>query len=221
MTAHPVLALVQDYAWIATLWASTIAAPTDPAAYATGTRRPVLAIPGVSESWQFLRPLITRVHEAGHPVHVLPQLRFTRGSIDGGAALVLDELARRDLRGVALLAHSKGGLISKLAMTRDVAHRIDRTIALAVPWSGSSRADLLPLPHLRGLRPGTPLIDSLAAQVAPNAAITSIYGRWDEHVPEGSFLAGATNVEVPVNGHARITTHPTAVAAVLEALRAG
>ena len=70
-------------------------------------------------------------------------------------------------------------------------------------------------------RARAPLIASLASQVQPNARITSIYGTWDEHVPLGSELAGATNIVVPVEGHARITTHPVAIEAVLEALRAG
>lgn len=220
MTSGSALRWAKDYALIALLWAATAAAPEDPGAFATGPLRPVLLVPGVSENWQFLRPLINQVHEAGHPVHVLPQLEFTRGSIEAAAALVLDHLERTGLDGVAILAHSKGGLVGKLAMARDVAGRIDRMVALATPWIGSTRADLLPLRHLRALGPNAPLIATLAAQRDPNAAITSIYGTWDEHVPLGSELPGATNVVVPVEGHARITTHPAAVAAVLAALRA-
>ncbi len=220
MTGRAAAVWAKDYALIALLWAAAVAAPADPKAFATGSLRPVLTIPGVSENWQFLRPLITRVHDAGHPVHVLPQLAYTRGSIEAGAALVLDYLERNDLDGVALLAHSKGGLIGKLAMARDGGRRIVRMVALATPFAGSSRADLLPLRHLRGLSPGAPLIASLAVQTAPNERITSIYGICDEHVPLGSELAGATNVVLPVEGHARITTHPAAIAAVLDALAA-
>lgn len=221
MTPRSALSWAKDYALIALLWAATAAAPQDPRIFATGEGRPVLLIPGVSENWQFLRPLVNRVHEAGHPVHVLPQLEYTRGSIEAAAALVLDHLDHAGLDGVALLGHSKGGLVGKLAMARDVSDRIDRLVTLATPWDGSTRADLLPLPHLRPLSPRAPLIASLASQVQPNARITSIYGTWDEHVPLGSELAGATNIVVPVEGHARITTHPVAIEAVLEALRAG
>jgi hypothetical protein len=210
----------RDYALSALMWAATIAAPTDPELFASGSSRPVVVLPGSGENWRFLRPLIARVHEAGHPVRVLPELAFTRGSIDGGAALLLDHLERNDLRGVTLLAHSKGGLIGKLAMARDTGSRIEAMVALATPWIGSSRAELLPLRHLRGLRPGAPLIESLALQTAPNARITSIYASWDEHVPLGSELEGATNIVLPIEGHARITTHPSAIAAVLDALRA-
>jgi hypothetical protein len=213
-------AWTKDYALIAALWAATLAAPQDPEVYASGSLRPVLLIPGVSENWQFLRPLVNRVHEAGHPVHVLPQLVLTRDSIEAGAALVLDHLDSSGLADVAIVAHSKGGLIGKLVMARDTRCRVDRMITLATPWAGSTRAELLPLRHLRGLGPKAPLIASLAQQSAPNARITSIYGTWDEHVPEGSELPGATNVVVRVEGHARITTHPAAIAAVLAALRA-
>ncbi|MBN9104084.1 MAG: hypothetical protein J0I14_03690 [Propionibacteriaceae bacterium] len=220
MTGRSAFLWAKDYALSALMWAATIAAPTDPELFASGSLAPVVVVPGSGENWRFLRPLITRVHEAGHPVRVLPELRYTRGSIEGGAALLLDHLERSDLTAVTLLAHSKGGLIGKLAMARDGDRRIDRMVALATPWIGSSRAELLPLRHLRGLRPGAPLIESLALQTAPNARITSIYASWDEHVPLGSELDGATNIVLPIEGHARITTHPTAIAAVLEALRA-
>jgi hypothetical protein len=220
MTPRSAVRWAKDYALIALLWAATAASPEDPGVFATGTGRPVVLVPGVSENWRFLNPLISRVHEAGHPVHVLPELEFTRGSIEAAAALVLDHLDRTGLGGIAILGHSKGGLVGKLAMARDVAGRIDRVVALATPWGGSTRADLLPLAHLRSLSPKAPLVASLAAQTDPNARITSIYGTWDEHVPLGSELPGATNVVVPVEGHARITTHPVAIAAVLEALRA-
>lgn len=210
----------KDYALSALMWAATIAAPADPGLFASGPGSVVVVVPGSGENWRFLRPLIIRVHEAGHPVRVLPELAFTRGSIDGGAALLLDHLERDELDGVTLLAHSKGGLIGKLAMTRDAGRRIERMVSLATPWAGSSRAELLPFRHLRGLRPGAPLIESLALQTVPNARITSIYAGWDEHVPLGSELEGATNIVLPIEGHARITTHPLAIAAVLEALGA-
>lgn len=219
MTGRSAFLWAKDYALSALMWAATIAAPTDPELFASGSLAPVVVVPGSGENWRFLRPLITRVHEAGHPVRVLPELRYTRGSIESGAALLLDHLERSDLTAVTLLAHSKGGLIGKLAMA-------GTAIAGSTGWwlwprrGSAPRAELLPLRHLRGLRPGAPLIASLALQTAPNARITSIYASWDEHVPLGSELDGATNIVLPIEGHARITTHPAAIAAVLEALRA-
>jgi hypothetical protein len=44
--------------------------------------------------------------------------------------------------------------------------------------------------------------------------VVSIWGWYDPHIPEGCFLAGARNIEVPVGGHFRILGSPTVLALV-------
>lgn len=48
--------------------------------WAGGTRHPVVLVPGVWEPWQFLRGIGERLHEAGHPVHVVPEVLEAVGS---------------------------------------------------------------------------------------------------------------------------------------------
>ncbi len=197
-----------DYLWAGLAWKATIAAPSSAQYYAEGPQSDVVVLPGVFESWRFIRPLISALHAAGHPVHVVPGLGHNLCGLDSGAALLLDELRRRELTDVVLVAHSKGGLIGKLALTRDTDQRIRRLIAICTPFNGSSHARLFPVPPISALDPSDPLIDSLGNQTMVNARITAISSRFDEQVPDGTTLVGARNIVAPVHGHFRPLGHP-------------
>lgn len=189
-----------------------------PASYAAGAGRPVVLIPGVYERWQFLRPIGDALAAAGHPVHVVRELGINDRAIPGSARRVLDFLSTTNLRDVALVAHSKGGLIGKAAMLEDADGRIDRLVAVATPFSGSRMADLMVMPALRAFRPSHPVIRRLVAERAVNARITSIYPSYDPHIPEGGDVVGGTNVRLDVVGHFRVLEDPSALAAVIAAV---
>lgn len=208
----------QDYAWAAFAAAATVAAPATPDHYTTGERRPVLVLPGVFESWRFVRPLIQRLHQHGHPVFVVEEMGANRLPIAGGAALVLDTLRHRELHNVMVVAHSKGGLVGKLAMLRDDEQRISAMVAICTPFAGSSRAQLLALAGTAELLPDAPLIRSLAEQHQVDDRITAVSVRYDQHVPEGTALAGAHNLALPFTGHFRATAHPATITAITAAL---
>jgi triacylglycerol lipase len=194
------------------------AAPV-PAFYCGGTARPVVMVPGVFERWNFLRPIANRLAEAGHPVHVIPELGINAGAIPVAARRVNAFLAAHDLRGVALVAHSKGGLIGKAAMLEDADGRIDRLVAVATPFRGSRMAHFTLVPPLRVFRPTHPVIRRLVAEREVNARITSIFPSFDPHIPEGSSLEGGTNVRLHVVGHFRVLEDPEAIDAVLAAVQ--
>jgi triacylglycerol lipase len=189
-----------------------------PSTYGAGTARPVVLVPGVYERWHFLRPVANRLAEAGHPVHIVPELGVNARAIPRTAERLLAFLTRHDLRGVALVAHSKGGLVGKAAMLEDAEGRIDRLVAVATPFSGSRMADLMVVPALRVFRPRNPVIRRLVAEREVNTRITSIFPAFDPHIPEGSVLEGATNVRLDVVGHFRVLEDPAALDAVVAAV---
>ncbi len=190
-----------------------------PSWFAEGSRRPVVLLPGIYESWHYLRPIAESLNRRGHPVHVIPVLGLNRAPIPSTAARVWSELVTRGLQDVALVAHSKGGIVGKHLMAIDDAEaRIDRLVAIASPFHGSALARLAPNPALRAFLPSDPVISALSAERAINARITSIYPSFDPHIPDGCELEGATNVEVPVVGHFRILLHAMTTAAVITAV---
>lgn len=165
----------------------------------------VVLVPGVYESWHFLRPLARRLHAAGHPVHVLPALGYNRGPVDAAARVLGEHLRVHDLRDVVVVAHSKGGLIGKLAMLReDPEARIRYLVAVATPFVGSSLARYVPLRAVRAFVPSNPLFAALTQEAAVDSRIVSAYSVWDPHIPAGSELAGGRNVVLRTPGHFRV-----------------
>ncbi|TPW74504.1 esterase/lipase family protein [Schumannella soli] len=179
----------------------------------------MVLIPGVYESWNYLRAVGDRLSASGHPVLALPSLRFNTGPIPDTAAEVWREIVSRDLHGVILVAHSKGGIIGKhLLAIDDTEQRIDRMVAIAAPFGGSRMARFMPNPALRVFRVGDPLLTALAAESEVNARITSIYPLVDPHVPEGSRLDGAVNVPLRMAGHFGPLFDERGIRAVAEAV---
>lgn len=189
-----------------------------PATFADGDRKPVVVLPGVLEPWTLMLPVAERLHAEGHPIHVVDALAVNTVSVAAAATLVEAVLAERDLREVVVVAHSKGGLIGKRLLIDDVDGRIAQLIAIATPWHGSSLARLVPGQVIGSLRPEDPAITTLAANTEVNVRITSIYPTLDQQVPEGSWLDGATNIEVPAVGHFRVLSDPEVLDAVVAAV---
>ena len=170
-----------------------------------GDLAPVLLIPGVYERWQFLRAAGGRLARAGHPVHVLELLGRNIDEIPDAAALAQRYLDEHDLRHVTLVGHSKGGLIGKhMMLFDDVDGRIDKLVAIASPFQGSSLAKYVPVRPLRAFIPTATTLTLLAENAEVNSRIVSIYGEYDPHIPGGSRLEGATNIALPANGHFRL-----------------
>jgi len=198
-----------DYAWAFSTRAGYLRHRRPPASLSDGDGRPVLLIPGVYEPWRYLLTVGLRLHAAGHPVHVLPELGYNLAPIPETAAVAQQYLVDHDLRNVAIVGHSKGGIVGKHMMAfDDLDHRIDRMVALASPFSGSARAKYVPVRTIRPFLPGDSLLSSLAANLEINSRITSVYTEADHVIPNGSELEGATNIVIPLVGHFRLLSDP-------------
>lgn len=184
-----------------------------PRAFAEGDRAPVLLIAGVYEPWYFLRRIGRRLNDLGHPVHVVGEIGYNRASIADAAALAARYLDLHDLRSVVLVAHSKGGLVGKHLLADT--DRVTSLVAVATPFGGSSLARFIPVRTIRALGPLDESITTLGANLAVNSRITSIYGSFDPHIPGGSHLEGATNIELPIVGHFRLLADDRVIDAVL------
>lgn len=210
---------LQDYLYAAGWQVRGMLSRVQPGSFHQGHRRPVLIIPGVYENWQFMMPLIQSIHDAGHPVHVVTVLQRNQLDVPAAARMVAQHLEEAGLRDAVIVAHSKGGLIGKYAMLMlDPEQRIDRMVTVCTPFSGSRYARYMLLPSLRIFSPRHPLTLELAREEAINSRITSIYGPFDPHIPEGSVLPGATNIELPTAGHFRILGDPETARIIVEQL---
>ena len=202
----------QDYAYAGWRQARGLLSRTSPDSYtrpAHPRRPPVLLLPGVWETWRFLEPLARGLFAGGHPVHVVAPFGLNRGSVPDMADLAAAQLRDADLRGVVLVAHSKGGLIGKSVMGRaDVGDRVLGMVAINTPFSGSPYARLLPVRSIRAFLPDDEVLTALAAQRADHGRIVSVATCFDPHIPTGSELPGARNVRLATPGHFRSLTDP-------------
>jgi len=194
---------ISDYAWITQRQAATALTRSTPDQWSRGHRSPVVLLPGVWERWPILASLADRLNALGHPVYTVPSLGFNRRPIPDAAARVAERLVELDVSDVVLLAHSKGGLIGKAVILGPAAPRVRRLIAISTPFGGSWYAGFMLVPSLREFRPRAATIAAMGRQLEANERITSIFGTFDPHIPEGSRLPGATNIELAVEGHFR------------------
>lgn len=203
---------IRDYAYAAVWQVRAFFDRTDPTVFLSGDRAPIVVVPGVYETWKFVQPLIEAAHRQGHPVHVVPLLRRNHRPVPAMAAHVTHYLERADLRDVLIVAHSKGGLIGKQVMIGPARDRVSAMLAIATPFGGSRYARLMIPSTLRIFSPRDVTILALAKEADVNERIVSVYGVFDPHIPEGSELAGATNIMLDTGGHFRILAHPRVMA---------
>ncbi|MGJ4844979.1 esterase/lipase family protein [Leifsonia sp. Le1] len=196
-----------DYLYAARHQLRAAVSRDDPEVLAAG--RPgastVVLLPGILETWRFMLPLARHLHDRGNAVHVIAALGRNRLSIADGAELVAAHLDEHDLHDVTIVAHSKGGLIAKQLMSSlPAGGRVRLAVTVCTPFAGSVYARYLPTRSLRSLAPTDATLLRLGRESAANERIVSVYGWFDPHIPGGSALEGARNVELPVGGHFRI-----------------
>lgn len=169
------------------------------------TSRPVVVlIPGVYETWAFLKPVADRLNADGYRIRIARGLGYNRRPIRDTAARFARALGRlpRPDAGCVIVAHSKGGLVGKeLLITDRERLGLLGVVAICSPFSGSPLVKYVPDPSLRAFLPTDETIVSLGGEHGVNADIVSIYSTFDPHVPSSSVLPGATNVLLPVPGH--------------------
>ncbi|WP_445443958.1 esterase/lipase family protein [Clavibacter sp. km1a] len=196
-----------DYAYVLRWQAAATLSRDDASSFEDGRddRPTILVLPGVYERWQFMLPIIRRLHARGHGVHVVGSLGANVGRVAEMSRRARAYLEAEDLRDVIVVAHSKGGLIGKHLMAfGDPDRRIRAMVAINAPFAGSSYARLFPVRSIRDFSPRNAALVELGRSREVNARITSIFARFDPHIPGGSSLDGATDERVAASGHFRI-----------------
>jgi len=180
----------------------------------------IVLIPGVYEDWRFMKSIADHLHAHGYKIHVLEGLGRNRGAVETMAALATDYVRKNIQNDYLLVSHSKGGLVGKyMLIDPNASNRLKGLIALNAPFSGSIYAYLLPpLPSLRIFKPHSKILNQLAENTSRNSQIVSIYGTFDPHIPGGSFLNGAKNVQLKTKGHFKILDDKVVLKAIIDGI---
>jgi pimeloyl-ACP methyl ester carboxylesterase len=214
-------AFAVDYAIAGWVQVRALVSRNAPARYRRGdpAKPTIVLVPGVYETWLFMKPVADLLNERGYPVAVVRGLGYNRRPIVDTSTRLARALSRRPAppAGRIVVAHSKGGLIGKhLMLTEGQRLDVRGMVAVCTPFAGSRLARWLLDPSLRAFLPTDSTIVSLSKHADVNSRIVSIYPPVDQHVPDGSQLAGATNVEIDVPGHFRLLSNPLGLAAILD-----
>lgn len=166
----------------------------------------IILIPGIYEPWQFMKPVAALLRRHGYDVHVIEDLGYNHRDIEDMAKVIDTYIKTTNIKTFVLIAHSKGGLIGKyLLASHNDDKKIKGMIALNTPFSGSLYAYLFPLVKpLRVFMPTSSILKFLSRNQLVNESIVSIYGTFDPHIPGGSRLEGAKNIQLDTHGHFRI-----------------
>ncbi len=198
-----------DYLYVARKQLNAFFDHTSLDQYRTKGGQTVILIPGVYESWHFMQPIAKMLSSKGYDVRIIDGLGYNRGSVENMAEIVRTYIAENKLKDIAIVAHSKGGLIGKylLSIFKGTS-TVKVLIALNTPFSGSRYAYLIPHKPLRVFAPTSKLLLTLAEDSEVNNKIVSIYSAFDPHIPGGSKLDGAKNIQLKTYGHFRIMNSP-------------
>ena len=211
-----------DYAYIARRQLSEIISRADASGYRNpSSKKPSIhLIPGIYETWQFMQPIASLLHRHGYDIHVVEGLGYNRHSIEEMAKVAQAYIDTTDRKSFILVAHSKGGLIGKYLLTNThPTKHIYGMIALNTPFSGSRYAYLfLLVKSLRIFVPNSSILRFLSHNQIVNQSIVSIYSKFDPHIPGGSTLVGAKNIQLDTHGHFRIVNEPKVHQLLLEEL---
>lgn len=177
----------------------------------------VVIIPGILENARYLAPLAQWLAAQGHTVHQLPALGWNLRGLTRSVDKGLESLEKLGVEDAVIVAHSKGGLIGK-AMLLDPRSDgvLTGMIAVATPFSGSQlwdraqRTFLLRRSPLGMFHPEHPDLASLIAEREVNERIVSLSPAFDQMIPGGSHLDGATNETLEVEGHFRAVSDESA-----------
>jgi len=177
----------------------------------------IVIIPGVYEKWFFMKPLVDYLKQNEYTVYFVDTLGYNRDAIPEAAARVKELIESNDLKNVIIVAHSKGGLIGKYFLTAlNSDDRVRRLVTINTPFAGSIYASFFFNKSVRDFSPNSWIIKSLQQHKDINNKIVSIYGIFDPHIPGGSHIDGAKNIQVPVIGHFRLLSDKLVQQAVLE-----
>lgn len=192
---------------------------------------PVLLVPGWGADASILARMRRRLGEDGWPGDFVEALSFadSRGSNRDHArelgAAVDGMLARTGATGADVVAHSMGGLATRLYLDDGGASRVRRVVFMATPHRGTWVAHLVSGRGSREMIPGSDFLRALnqGPPVPPGVEAMTLRTLLDIHVlPRASAtLPGVPDVRVCCSTHRGLAANKAAYRAVRRFLQDG
>ena len=191
------------------------------------THPAVILVHGYFVNRGTFRVLLARLEAAGAGPVFTPNLRSWFAPIERLEEGIAAEVARVSLatgRKVVIVAHSMGGLATRLMLANRGCDRVERVITIASPHHGTALARLGLGENAVQMRRGSAFLRALEEREGadgPGIPFTSVYSVHDNLVApqETSRLPWARNVTLAGFGHISILACDEVLQAVLSGLR--
>lgn len=190
------------------IWAfyEVIAIKSPPVKWSRGAKGDVVLVPGFSGTWTSLKHVGNLLNSLGYKVHTLPKLGYNFMTIKDASIVLEEYIINNNLQNAVLIAHSKGGLISKYFLVHSrYRNRIRKAICIATPFKGALPAYFRIL-NLHEFFPHSKFLIDLNKNTSINRLFVNIYPRLDPviMIRNSSSLSGAKNFQIDTVGHLNI-----------------
>ncbi|MEO7743048.1 MAG: alpha/beta fold hydrolase [Usitatibacter sp.] len=191
------------------------------------THPAVILVHGYFVNRGTFRGLLARLEAAGIDPIFTPNLRSWFAPIERieeGIATEVDRVAHATGRKVVIVAHSMGGLATRLMLANRGCADVERVITIASPHHGTALARLGLGENASQMCRGSAFLTALAGRegtAGPGIAVTSIYSVHDNLVApqDTSRLPWAKNIALAGHGHISILASDKLFETLLAELR--
>jgi triacylglycerol lipase len=198
-----ILDMLSEYKLIAQNWKKKIQLKELPESWTVGKSGNILLVPGFGGTWVDLQTIAAFFHKKDYRIHRVPTIEPNFFPIEYCVKEIKKYIIENNLKDLIFIAHSKGGLISRVLLTdKEVEKRIKKIFTIAVPHQGTLWG-YGKVKNLHELSYSSSIIKELPFG---NKKIINITAKVDQHIvpKEKAFLKGATNIELDIIGHTRI-----------------
>ncbi|MCB1147014.1 MAG: alpha/beta fold hydrolase [Leptospiraceae bacterium] len=186
----------------------------------SGTKRPVVLVPGlIGRTWNFRR-LRKRLIQNGHPVYLI-QLGFQVGNIITKSQKLEKFLDQHKITDCYIIGHSMGGLIAS-SMGYRGRDRVRKLYTVGSPLKGTYISYLMPIfPATLQMIPQSRFIKNFRIVFNSISNVQSIFAKHDEvMLPQSSSHMGRfDDVLIPEWGHLNLIMGPLGIECLSELVR--
>lgn len=197
--------LVREFIYI---WSKYFLSKSIPSDWQNGEKGNVILVPGFMDDHVFLMPIGNALNKIGFKIHTLNKFDTTRLSIIDLSKILVDYIEKGNLDHVILIAHSKGGIVSRYVIDNypKVNEKIKKVFTISTPHKGTifAKTNLL---YLDELSPKSKILHDLSNEKKNLNKIINIYPKFDNTiVPNCNLILdrAGENIEINVVGHTSI-----------------
>ncbi|SRR5258708_7023210 len=180
--------------------------------------RNIILIPGFTGTWKYLEDLGNFFNKNGFKIHTISDIEPNIYKIKYSVEKTKNYILQNKLDGVILIAHSKGGIISRYLLNdKEIENKIKKVINISVPNKGSILG-LYSFNNAHELIPWSRIIQDLRNQKEELKKVLNIYGVFDNVIiPNKSlYLENAENIKTNIIGHVKTVKSPKIWRIILE-----